>query len=113
MSHKKNKRLRTISKPKPTHALTPAPAAQAPQAAPAPQTPKVPQAPQAPQPSHTSGAPIGQPAPSTVLSALTGALDAAQELCISRLEAKLSITRLLGVIREIRELIKVMSVYEA
>lgn len=45
------------------------------------------------------------------LDALEGALVSVRELSSARSEAKLSVSRLAGVARELRELIKVMSVY--
>lgn len=45
------------------------------------------------------------------MSSLENALAAIKELSAARLEAKLSVARLAGVARELRELIKVMSVY--
>lgn len=46
------------------------------------------------------------------ISSLKNALSAVRELSAARLEAKLSVSRLAGVARELRELIKVMSVYK-
>ncbi len=49
--------------------------------------------------------------PENVVAALHAALDAVRELTGLRLEAKLSVSRLNGVARELKELLKVMSVY--
>jgi hypothetical protein len=46
-----------------------------------------------------------------VTVALERALEAVRGLTARRLEAKLSIMRLLGVAREIRDLLKIMSAY--
>lgn len=54
---------------------------------------------------------IYAPTPESVVAALEEALAAAKELAARRLDAKLSVSRLNGVARELRELIKVMSVY--
>ncbi len=47
------------------------------------------------------------------LSSIEYALDAVRTLAAARIEAKLSASRLTGVARELRELLKVMSVYGA
>jgi hypothetical protein len=54
---------------------------------------------------------IPAPTPQVVLDSLKGALDAVRELSAARLEAKLSVSRLTGVARELKELIRVISVY--
>ncbi len=48
-----------------------------------------------------------------VVEALQAAIEAVRELSARRLEQRLSVARLLGVTRELQELIKVMSVYGA
>ncbi len=45
------------------------------------------------------------------IASLEYALDAVRSLAAARIEAKLSASRLTGVARELRELLKVMSVY--
>ncbi len=47
------------------------------------------------------------------VNSLESALTAVRELSVARQKAKLSVSRLAGVARELRELIKVMSAYEA
>jgi hypothetical protein len=49
--------------------------------------------------------------PEEVVAALNAALDSVRGLSTQRLEAKLSVARLSGVARELKELLKVMSVY--
>ncbi len=49
--------------------------------------------------------------PQSVVAALEGALARVRDLSAQRLQAKLSVSRLTGVARELRELLKVMSVY--
>lgn len=49
----------------------------------------------------------------SVVAALDEALSAVRNLIAQRLEAKLSVARLSGVARELKELLKVMSVYGA
>jgi hypothetical protein len=49
--------------------------------------------------------------PESVVAGLERALAGVRDLSAQRLEAKLSVARLNGVARELRELIKVMSVY--
>ncbi len=55
----------------------------------------------------------GPATPRTVVDAIEAALIAVRELTAQRLEEKLSVARLMGVNRELRELVKVMSVYGA
>jgi hypothetical protein len=49
--------------------------------------------------------------PTAVIAALENALAAVRDLSAQRLRAKLSVSRLMGVTRELKELLKVMSVY--
>jgi hypothetical protein len=111
MSCKKAKRLRANPKrkstPAPTPELTPTLASTpSPEPAPAP----------APTPELTpipETAPEPEPTPAFVIAALEAALDAVHGLSRVRLEAKLSTTRLSGVARELKEMLKIMAVYAA
>ncbi len=58
-----------------------------------------------------ASAPSPAATPATVANALEAAIAAVRDLAAQRLEAKLSISRLMGVARELKELLKVMSVY--
>jgi hypothetical protein len=51
--------------------------------------------------------------PRGAVEAIEAALEAVRELASRRLEEKLSISRLAGVARELKDLVKVMSAYEA
>jgi hypothetical protein len=53
------------------------------------------------------------PSHASVVEAIEAAIEATRELAGERLREKLSISRLMGVSRELRELLKVMSVYRA
>ncbi len=111
MSIKKSKRLKaakTKSKPKPyvpisrptlstTCAISATPATTAPQASPA-------------TPAQTAP-PIQNQTADTAITAMRAALDSVYELIDGRLGARLSVSRLMGVARELKELLKVMSVY--
>ncbi len=48
-----------------------------------------------------------------VVDALEAAIEAVRELSARRLEQRLSVARLMGVSRELQELVKVMSIYGA
>ena len=56
-------------------------------------------------------APVSPATPESVVAAIERAISATKDLTARRLDAKLSVSRLNGVARELRELIKVMSVY--
>jgi hypothetical protein len=55
--------------------------------------------------------PSRETTPTAVIAALENALAAVRDLSAQRLRAKLSVSRLMGVSRELKELLKVMSVY--
>lgn len=72
----------------------------------------VPPAPQTPAPDCGSPArPIPDASSSVAIAALENALAAVRELSAQRLAAHLSVSRLTGVARELKDLLKVMSVY--
>ncbi len=48
-----------------------------------------------------------------VVDAIEAAIEAARVLAARRLEQRLSVARILGVSRELKELVKVMSIYGA
>ncbi len=56
-------------------------------------------------------APTPAPTPAAAIAALESALAAVRDLSAQRLREKLSVSRLMGVARELKELLKVMSVY--
>lgn len=62
---------------------------------------------------HSAGTPVptAVASPAVAIAAIENALAAVREFSAQRLAAKLSVSRLMGVARELKELLKVMSVY--
>ncbi len=92
---KKRLKYAWVRKSSPTPAPTPAP------------TPELTSEP----PLDVNSVPTLEATPAAAIAALESALAAVRDLSAQRLREKLSVSRLMGVARELKELLKVMSVY--